>query len=480
MMLFHNILRNEKVIIWAKRCKYVILFLYIYFCQVVPHVTNEIQDWVFRVANAKMECGKRADVCVIELGGTVGDIESMHFIEALRQFQFKVGRENFCSIHVSLIPVIGAVGEQKTKPTQQTVRELRALGISPDFIACRSETPLTDSTRSKVSLFCQVPPENVLSVENVSSIYHVPVLLAKQNVHTLVCDRLKLSNKIPNPQGYQLATWKLFADNYEKVLLKTPDSEAVHVAIVGKYTDLHDAYISVDKALRHAAVHVGKKVIMDWIESTDLELPAESEAFKNAWAFITGAHAILIPGGFGSRGIEGKIKAAQYARVNKIPYLGLCLGFQIAVIEFARNVLGWSNATSEEFDKDAETKVIVYMPEISKTHLGGTMRLGRRPTIFNNKTCQTFTLYGEKEVVEERHRHRYEVNPELVAKLEAAGCMFVGKDESGERMEIFEYANHPYMVGTQFHPEFLSRPSKPSPPFVGLMQAAAKQKLQQQ
>lgn len=454
----------------------------------MPHVTNEIQAWVERVANKEID-GKRADICVIELGGTVGDIEQMHFIEAMRQFQFRVGRDNFCNIHVSLIPVLGVVGEQKTKPTQQTVRELRALGISPDIIACRSETPLTESTRNKVSLFCQVAPENVLSVENVASIYHVPILLAEQGLHNIIFDRLKLKGRIPSPDGDKLLNWKCFADKYEKIMFKTPDSEAVHIAIVGKYTELHDAYTSVDKALQHAAVHVERKLKIDWVESSDLEEEG-TEAYTKAWNVVKSAHGILVPGGYGNRGVEGKIKAAHYARTNQVPYLGLCLGFQIAVIEYARNVLQLQDATSEEFVACTTSnapvaeqamnpnQVIIFMPEISKTHMGGTMRLGKRKTVFQSKDCTVYKLYGCKDVIEERHRHRYEVNPAYVKQLEAAGCAFVGQDELGQRMQVLELKDHVYFVGTQYHPEFLSRPNKPSPPFVGLMQAASERTSQ--
>ncbi|ORE07407.1 CTP synthase [Rhizopus microsporus var. microsporus] len=448
--------------------------------QVVPHITDAIQSWVERVADLPVDdSGEKPDVCIIELGGTVGDIESAPFVEAMRQFQFRVGHENFCLIHVSLVPVVGSVGEQKTKPTQMSVRDLRGAGLSPDLIACRSSKPLDASVASKISMFCHVAPEQVLAVHDVSSVYHVPILMREKGVIDFFRRRLNLDSiKIPDDQrlaGEELwKKWTTLAGSYEHL------HEKVTIALVGKYTDLHDSYISVYKALEHAALACKRKLIIKWIEATDLEsetLKTDPIKFHESWQNLCSADGILVPGGFGNRGIEGMIMAAKWARENKIPYLGICLGMQIAVIEFARHVCGMADAESAEMNPDTTTPVVVYMPEISKTHMGGTMRLGLRPTVFQEGTenSRVRKLYDNKPAVDERHRHRYEVNPEHVAKFEAAGLRFVGKDETGQRMEIVEMENHPYFVGCQYHPEYLTRPLKPAPLFLGLLLAATGQ-----
>ncbi len=440
--------------------------------QVIPHITNEIQEWIEKVAQVPSDGNNGVpDVCIIELGGTVGDIESAPFVEALRQFQFRVGRENICFVHVSLVPVMGPVGEQKTKPTQHTVKELRGLGIIPDILVCRSAKPLQDETRTKLAAFCHVPEEAIVSAHDVSNIYRVPMMLEEQGVSGVLSKLFgfELPSKRP-----LLDDWKAMADRVDNL------EGEVHIATVGKYTGLSDSYLSVIKALQHSSYEVGRKLVIDWIESADLDdqtSAADPEAYAAAWELLRGADGVLVPGGFGIRGIEGKIKAAEYARTNNIPYLGVCLGLQVATIEFCRNVLGMEGANSTEFDADTPHPAVVFMPEISKTHMGGTMRLGTKPTPFLVDDCKMRRLYGGADHVDERHRHRYEVNPELIEQIESAGLKYVGKDETGQRCEIMELEGHPYYVGTQYHPEFKSRPGRPSPPFLGLLMAACGQEI---
>lgn len=431
--------------------------------QVIPHITDAIQDWIEEVAHVAADGSEDVpDACIIELGGTVGDIESAPYIEALRQFQFRVGRENISFVHVSLVPVMGPVGEQKTKPTQHSVKELRGLGITPDILVCRSTSPMTQETKEKLAAFCHVSPDAVMSTHDVPNIYHVPLMLEKQGLCKILnvdCNATEL-----------LSEWEKMALNLDTL------TEEVNIAMVGKYTDLSDAYLSVIKSLQHAAMAVNRKLNIDWIEASHLEdswKGNNSKEFDNSWELLKGADGVLVPGGFGDRGIEGKIRAAEYARTSKTPYLGICLGLQVATIEFCRNVLNLTGANSTEFEDNPSYPAVVFMPEISKTHLGGTMRLGSRPTLWQVDNCKIKSLYGAGESVDERHRHRYEVNPDIIEDIEAAGLVFVGKDETGQRCEIFELEDHPYYVGVQFHPEFKSRPGKPSPPFLGLLQASS-------
>ncbi|XP_017270765.1 CTP synthase 1 [Kryptolebias marmoratus] len=441
--------------------------------QVVPHITDAIQEWVMKQARISVDDdGVEPQVCVIELGGTVGDIESMPFIEAFRQFQFKVKRENFCNIHVSLIPQPSSTGDQKTKPTQNSVRGLRGLGLTPDLIICRCATPLETSVKEKISLFCHVEPTQVICVYDVASIYRVPLLLEDQGVVNNLCQRLKLPVEM-KPRK-MLLKWKELADRTDRLL------EHVSIALVGKYTKLSDSYTSVIKALEHSALAINHKLEVKYIDSEDLEITTiqdEPVKYHEAWQKLCSSHGVLVPGGFGVRGTEGKVLAISWARKQNKPFLGVCLGMQLAVCEFARNVLGWVDANSTEFDPDTKHPVVIDMPEHNPGHMGGTMRLGKRRTVFTSNTSVLRKLYGDVDFVEERHRHRFEVNPELKHHLEKKGLHFVGEDVEGERMEVIEIKDHCYFVGVQYHPEFTSRPIKPSPPYLGLLLAAA-EKLQ--
>ncbi|KAA0046678.1 CTP synthase isoform X1 [Cucumis melo var. makuwa] len=438
--------------------------------QVVPHITDAIKNHIESVATIPVDGQEGpADVCVIELGGTVGDIESMPFIEALRQLSFSVGPDNFCLIHVSLVPVLGVVGEQKTKPTQHSVRELRALGLTPHLLACRSAQPILDNTKEKLSQFCHVPAGNILNVHDVPNIWHVPLLLRNQNAHLSILKQLNLLRIAAAPD---LRDWTNLAATHDNL------TNSVKIAMVGKYVGLTDSYLSVVKALLHACIACSLKPSIDWIAASDLEDESSKstpEAHAAAWETLRKASCVLVPGGFGDRGVKGMILAAKYARENKVPYFGICLGMQISVIEFARSVLGWEKANSTEFDDATPNPVVIFMPEGSKTHMGSTMRLGSRRTLFQTADCITSRMYHNSAHVDERHRHRYEVNPEFIGAFEEAGLKFVGKDETGNRMEILELPSHPFYVGVQFHPEFKSRPRRPSPVFLGFILAATGQ-----
>ncbi|WZY69018.1 hypothetical protein YC2023_001258 [Brassica napus] len=430
--------------------------------QVVPHITDAIQEWIERAAKIPVDGQSGpADVCVIELGGTIGDIESMPFIEALGQFSYRVGSENFCLIHVSLVP--------KTKPTQHSVKDLRGLGLSPNILACRSTKPLEDNVKAKLSQFCQVPMENIVTLYDCPNIWHIPLLLKEQKAHEAILRVLNLTGIAKEPA---LEEWSLMARMSDK--LHVP----VRIAVVGKYTELLDSYLSIHKALLHASVARRKKLVIDWIPASDLEQGAKKEnpdAYKAAWKLLKGADGILVPGGFGNRGVQGKILAAKHARENKVPYLGICLGMQLAVVEYARNVLGLADANSAELDPNTKNPCVIFMPEGSTTHMGGTMRLGSRRTYFQSKDSKSAKL-KQLSLLQFNLKPPnvlFQVNPAMVPRFESSGLTFPGKDETGQRMEIVELPNHPFYVGAQFHPEYKSRPGKPSPLFLGLIGAAS-------
>ncbi|KAM4055314.1 glutamine amidotransferase class-I domain-containing protein [Hirsutella rhossiliensis] len=442
--------------------------------QVVPHVTSAIIDHIERVSKIPVDgSDSEPDVCIVELGGTVGDIESMPFVEALTQLQHKAGKGNFINILVSYIPIVN--GEQKTKPTQYAVKSVRSAGLIPDLIACRCERPLEKVTMGKIAQSCQVEVEQVVAVRDMPTIYQVPILLEQQGLlellrHALVLDKVSLTPALVT-KGAEV--WKKW-----NTIIPQEHSEKIDIALVGKYVELPDAYLSVVKSLEHSTMRCGRKLNLIWVDSEQLEDKTQHSdpvGFYKAWHQVSTAAGILVPGGFGQRGTEGMIKAAQYARERKRPFLGICLGMQIAVIEYARHVCGKAKATSEEFDAQAEHRVIIFMPEGSKDTMGGTMRLGSRATHFQpgSDHSKLRALYGEATVIEERHRHRYEVNPDYVDELEAAGMTFVGKDDSGNRMEVFELHDHPWFVGVQYHPEYLSRVLDPSRPYLGFVAAAA-------
>jgi len=503
--------------------------------QVVPHICNAIQDWVERVALIPVDGSPNpAQICLIELGGTVGDIESGPFIEAMRQFQFRVGQSNFAIIHVSLVPELGVVGEQKTKPTQQSVRTLFSLGLTPDVIACRSSKPLTLSTKQKISSFCHVKPTSVIGVHDVSNIFKVPLLLESQKLASILVEKLQLA-PLPHDTLPYLKAWKEISDGGESLNNPQRATQTVTIALVGKYTNFSDSYLSVVKALQHSCIKKRFCLVINWIESTSLEEEHQTrevlrqeklgklkrqrreaphtnghdcsngennrqgdhseqfdenndtsegeetgekeQSYSEAWRLLGESDGILVPGGFGERGIEGKIAAANYARVNNIPFLGICLGMQIAVIEFARSVLGWTNANSTEFDKETPFPVVIEMPEFDKTHKGGTMRLGARRSKITAGS-RASTIYGGASVISERHRHRWEVNPEYVSSFVEKGLHFTATDfETGNRMEIAELKDADFFFCTQFHPEFLSRPLNPSPPFFAFITQSAERSL---
>lgn len=445
--------------------------------QIVPHLTDAIQDWIERVARIPNDdTNEEPDVCIIELGGTVGDIESAPFIEAMRQLRRRAGKDNFLQVHVSLVPVIH--GELKTKPTQQAIREVRSTGLSPDLIACRCEKFLDRSATDKIAMFCQVEPEQVVGVHDVTTTYHVPLLLENEGVGKLLLSILNIDQRsipeslVKKGQGIW-RQWTALTTSQERLF------ESVTIALVGKYVSLHDSYLSVVKSLEHCAMACHRKLNLIWVDASHLEKASSiksPEVYHKAWHEVCTADGILVPGGFGHRGTEGMVAAANWARTKPKPYLGICLGMQVAVIEYARNVCGITGAGSVELDSQTQEPVIVFMPEIDPVNLGGTMRLGLRPTHFQEGTSwsKLRSLYNpQRESIDERHRHRYEVNPAYVERLQDAGLQFIGKDDQGERMEIIELKDHPWYVGVQFHPEYLSRVLTPSKPYLGFVAAAS-------
>lgn len=416
--------------------------------QVIPHITNEIKS---RFYQAKGPEDNR--IAIIEVGGTAGDIESQPFLEAIRQFQHDVGHENAILIHVTLIPYLKASGEMKTKPTQQSVKELQAMGIWPDVLVCRSEYPVPQELKEKIALFCNVPVNHVLQNLDVEYLYEAPLAMEKENLAQVVCESLK----IPCPEP-DLRDWNEMVNS-----LRHPETD-VEIAMVGKYIQLHDAYLSVVEALKHGGIAAHANVKIRWVDSEEVNK-------ENVAHVLKGVDGILVPGGFGTRGTEGKITAIQYAREQKIPFLGICLGMQMAIVEYARHILGYEDANSIELDPETKHPVIALMPEQNGVvNLGGTLRLGAYPCVLKDgSTAQK--LYGTKEI-SERHRHRYEVNNDYREELEQHGMVLSGISPDGRIVEMLELADHPYFVGTQGHPELKSRPNRAHPLFRGLIKAA--------
>jgi len=415
--------------------------------QVIPHVTNEIKERITRVAK-----DGDIDVVISEIGGTVGDIESQPYLEAIRQIKFDVGRENVMYIHVTLVPYLTTTGELKTKPTQHSVKELRSIGIQPDILICRTDVPLSMDIKEKIALFCDLQPNEVIQNVNVDCIYELPLMLEKEGLSQLVIDKLGIKcGKL------DLAEWIEMTDRIKSI------KDTVKVALVGKYVELKDAYLSVSEALTHGGIYNNVNVEIKWIHSEDI-------TEENVNELLSDVNGILVPGGFGDRGIEGKITAIKYARENRIPFLGICLGMQMAVVEFARNVLGFKDAHSAEFRKDTLHPVIDLMPEQKDVeNLGGTMRLGVYPCKIMKNT-KALEIYNE-ELIYERHRHRYEFNNKYREEFEKNGMIISGISPDRRLVEIVELKDHPWFVGSQFHPEFKSRPTRPHPLFKGFIGA---------
>jgi CTP synthase len=422
--------------------------------QVIPHITDEIKQRIRLVAEAA-----DVDIVITEIGGTVGDIESLPFLEALRQFQVDEGRDRCMFIHLTLVPFLGHAGELKTKPTQHSVQELRRIGIQPDMVVCRSEEALGRGIREKIALFANLPVESVVSARDVDSIYKVPLYFSAEGVDDLVLDRFGIEAGPPD-----LSDWQRLVQRIDEA------STPVRIGLVGKYTKLADAYLSVIEALNHAGVHHGGRIDLRWIDSERL---SEAETEEE----LAACDGILIPGGFGVRGIEGKIAAARYARENQVPYLGICLGMQIAVADFARHVAGMDGANSTEFDPETPYPVIDLLPEQKEVRdMGGTMRLGADPVKLHEGT-RAREVYGEA-VIYERHRHRYEVNNHLRKRLEHAGLVCSGTSPDERLVEVIELPDHPFFVASQFHPEFKSRPLRPQPLFREFVRAAYERALE--
>lgn len=423
--------------------------------QVIPHITNEIKERVFRVGQQD-----NADFVITEIGGTVGDIESLPFLEAIRQVKKDVGKNDVLYIHVTLVPYISAAGELKTKPTQHSVKELRSIGISPDIIVCRSEKPISKEMREKMAMFCDVDPDAVIQNLTARSIYEVPMLMEEQGLDTIVLRKLEMEDKPKDMQGWH--------DMVARILKKY--DKKVTIAVVGKYVALQDAYISITESLRHAAVANEAELDIHWVNAEEIEADDTDMA-----KVMAGVDGILVPGGFGNRGIEGKIKAIQYAREHKIPFFGICLGMQCAVIEFARHVCGMADANSSEFNPNSTHPVIDLMPEqLDVEDLGGTMRLGLYPCKVYPDTL-TSKAYNA-ELIYERHRHRYEFNNAFREEIVGKGLVLGGTLPNGRLVEIVELpeSEHPWFLGAQFHPEFKSRPTNPHPLFREFVGAAVK------
>jgi CTP synthase len=418
--------------------------------QVVPHITNEIKERIREVVKQR-----RVDVAIIEIGGTIGDIESLPFLEAIRQFRLEVGRENALNIHLTLVPYIQAAGELKTKPTQHSVSEMLSIGIQPDVIICRTEHPLSQEIKNKISLFCNVAPEAVIQGMDVKSIYELPLFFHKEGLDAIVLKQLGMK-----AAPAKLDAWKSIA------ALTSKPPQRVPIAVVGKYTAVQDAYKSIKESLVHGGIANRTAVDLHWIDADHL-----SECSNEALAQLKKCHGVLVPGGFGVRGIEGKIKAIQFARENKLPFFGICLGMQCAVTEFARHVAGLKDANSTEFEEETPYPVIALLAEQQGVkEMGGTMRLGAYPCRVKPQTLAA-KAYGEK-VIFERHRHRYEFNNLFREKLEAAGMILSGLSPDGSLVEMIELKNHPWFVAVQFHPEFKSKPNAAHPLFRAFVKAA--------
>lgn len=420
--------------------------------QVIPHVTNEIKSRVLLAGESS-----DADVVITEIGGTTGDIESLPFLEAIRQIRSDLGRENVCYIHCTLLPYIKAAGEMKTKPTQQSVKELRGLGIQPDIIVVRNELALTDELRAKISLFCDIPKQNVIESRDVSNLYQLPLNLKAQKIDDIVLKHFNLTAKEAD-----MEEWTSLVERVDNL------KDEVRIALVGKYVELHDAYISVVESLKHAGYKHNSKVKIDWIQSEDI-------TEENVHEYLKDADGILVPGGFGDRGVEGKITTIKYARENKIPFFGICLGMQLAAVEFARNVCGLTGAHSSELDPNTPYPIIDLLPDQENVvEMGGTLRLGSYPCTLTEGS-QAHKEYGEINITE-RHRHRYEFNNFYRERLTNKGLVLSGVSPDGRLVEIVELPEHPWFVAGQFHPEFKSRPEKAHPLFAGFIKASLENK----
>lgn len=416
--------------------------------QVIPHVTNEIKSRVLLAGESS-----DADIVITEIGGTVGDIESLPFLEAIRQIRSELGRENVCYIHCTLLPYIKAAGEMKTKPTQQSVKELRGLGIQPDIIVVRNEQPLTDELRAKISLFCDTPKQNVIESRDVNNLYEIPLNMKKQKIDDILLKHFNLEAKEAD-----MSSWEKLVERVSNL------SEEVNIALVGKYVELQDAYISVAESLKHAGYKNNAKVNIDWIQSEDI-------TEENVENYLKGKDGILVPGGFGDRGVEGKISAIKYARENKIPFLGICLGMQLATVEFARNVCNLNGAHSSELDSNTPYPIINLLPDQENVvDMGGTLRLGSYPCKLSVGT-KAYEVYGS-ELIYERHRHRYEFNNFYRERLTEKGLVLSGVSPDNRLVEVIELKDHPWFVAAQYHPEFKSRPDKAHPLFDGFIKAS--------
>ena len=420
--------------------------------QVIPHVTNEIKSRILLAGESS-----DADVVITEIGGTTGDIESLPFLEAIRQIRSDLGRENVCYIHCTLLPYIKAAGEMKTKPTQQSVKELRGLGIQPDIIVVRNELALTDELRAKISLFCDIPKQNVIESRDVSNLYQLPLNLKAQKIDDIVLKHFNLTAKEAD-----MEEWISLVERVDNL------KDEVRIALVGKYVELHDAYISVVESLKHAGYKHNSKVKIDWIQSEDI-------TEENVHEYLKEADGILVPGGFGDRGVEGKITTIKYARENKVPFFGICLGMQLAAVEFARNVCGLTGAHSSELDPNTPYPIINLLPDQENVvEMGGTLRLGSYPCTLVEGS-QAHKEYGEINITE-RHRHRYEFNNFYRERLTDKGLVLSGVSPDGRLVEIVELPEHPWFVAGQFHPEFKSRPEKAHPLFAGFIKASLENK----